>query len=49
MEKLDQEVDIMREEFRQQERKQANDKWQARVDELQRERADAPQPETAEH
>ena len=49
MEKLDQGIDTMREEFEQQERKQAHDKWQARVDELQRERTEVPQPEATEH
>ena len=49
MEKLDQEIDTMRQEFESQEQKQAHDKWQARVDELQRERSEAPQPEAAEH
>ena len=49
MEKLDQEIDTMRQEFESQGQKQAHDKWQARVDELQRERSEAPQPEAAEH
>ena len=39
MEKLVQEIDTRREEFKQQERKQAHDKWQARVEELQQIRA----------
>ena len=49
MEKLDQNIDIMRQEFESQGQKQAQDKWQARVDELQRERTEGPQPEAAEH
>ena len=49
MEKLDQEIDTMRQEFESQGQKQAHDKWQARVDELQRERSEAPQREPAEH
>ncbi|MGY3943103.1 hypothetical protein [Aeromonas tecta] len=51
MEKLDQEIDTMRQEFESQGQKQAHDKWQARVDELQRERerSEESQPETAEH
>jgi len=40
METLDQKIDIMREAFMQQERKQAHDKWQARVDELQQIRSE---------
>jgi predicted RNA-binding protein with PIN domain len=56
MEKLVQEIDTMREEFKQQERKQAHDKWQARVEELQQIRAEElqqiraeePQPEAVE-
>lgn len=47
MEKLDQELDTMRQEFESQGQKQAQDRWQARVDELQRERT--PQPEAAEN
>ena len=42
MEKLVQEIDTMREEFKQQERKQAHDKWQARVEELQQIAASPP-------
>lgn len=51
MEKLDQEIDTMRQEFESQGQKQAHDKWQARVDELQRERdrSAAPQPEVEKH
>lgn len=49
MEKLDQEIDTMRHEFESHGQKQAHDKWQARVDELQRERTEVPQPEAAEH
>lgn len=49
MEKLDQEIDTMRQEFESQGQKQAQGRWQARVDELQRERSEAPQPEAAEH
>lgn len=49
METLDHKIDSMREEFKQQERKQAHDKWQARVDELQRERSETHQPEAAKH
>ena len=49
MEKLDQEIDTMRQEFESQGQKQAHDKWQARVDELQRERSEVPQPEAAEY
>ncbi|MGL6368540.1 hypothetical protein ACSZNB_01965 [Aeromonas hydrophila] len=48
MEKLVQEIDTMREEFKQQERKQAHDKWQARVEELQQIRSEEPQPEAVE-
>ncbi|MGY3895890.1 hypothetical protein [Aeromonas enterica] len=46
METLDQKIDTMREEFKQQELKQAHDKWQARVEELQQIRPG--QPETVE-
>ena len=49
MDKLDQNIDNMRQEFESQGQKQAQDKWQARVDELQRERTEVPQPEAAEH
>jgi hypothetical protein len=42
MEKLDQKIDTMRQEFESQGQKQAQDRWQARVDELQRERSEAP-------
>ncbi len=49
MEKLDQEIDTMRQEFESQGQKQAHDKWQARVDELQRERSEAPGLKGAEH
>ncbi|MFM5351722.1 hypothetical protein [Aeromonas dhakensis] len=48
MENLAQNIDTMREEFKQQERKQAHDKWQARVEELQQIRAEEPQPEAVE-
>jgi len=48
METLDQKIDTMREAFMQQERKQAHDKWQARVEELQQIRAEEPQPEAVE-
>ncbi|MGL4715466.1 MAG: hypothetical protein ACRCWL_06090 [Aeromonas sp.] len=45
METHDQKIDTMREELMQQERKQAHDKWQARVDELQQIRGGQTQPE----
>lgn len=48
MEILDQKIDTMREAFMQQERKQAHDKWQARVDELQQIRGEERQPEVQE-
>ncbi|EIM1709299.1 hypothetical protein [Aeromonas dhakensis] len=48
MENLAQNIDTMREEFKQQERKQAHDKWQARVEELQQIRAEEPQSEVVE-
>lgn len=48
METLDQKIDTMREEFKQQELKQAHDKWQARVDELQQIRAEERPPEEVE-
>lgn len=48
METLDQKIDIMREEFQLQERKKAQEKWQARVDELQQLRGGERQPEEQE-
>ncbi|MFL9626068.1 MULTISPECIES: hypothetical protein [Aeromonas] len=39
MEKLDQEVDTMRQELERQLQQQAHNKWQARVDALQQERS----------
>ncbi len=48
MEILDQKIDTMREAFMQQERKQAHDKWQARVDELQQIRGGETQLEELE-
>ncbi|WP_167562298.1 hypothetical protein [Aeromonas fluvialis] len=48
METLDQKIDNMREEFQLQERKKAQDKWQARVDELQQLRVGERQPEALE-
>ncbi|MFM4705118.1 hypothetical protein [Aeromonas bivalvium] len=42
MEKLDQEVGTMRQKFESQGLKQAQEKWQARFDELQRERTELP-------
>jgi hypothetical protein len=48
METLDQKIDTMREAFMQQERKQAHDKWQARVEELLQIRGEERQPEEQE-
>ncbi|WP_235461719.1 hypothetical protein [Aeromonas australiensis] len=48
METLDQKIDTMRDAFMQQERKQAHDKWQARVDELQQIRGGEALPEELE-
>ncbi|EQB2598509.1 hypothetical protein ACYHQE_002110 [Aeromonas salmonicida] len=48
METLDQKIDAMSEELKQQELKQAHDKWQARVDELQQIRAEERPPEEEE-
>ncbi|ABO90949.1 MULTISPECIES: hypothetical protein [Aeromonas] len=48
METLDQKIDAMSEELKQQELKQAHDKWQVRVDELQQIRAGERQPEEEE-
>ena len=48
MEKLDQEIDTMRQKFESQGLKQAQDKWQARFDELQRERTELPRPNAAQ-
>ncbi|CAJ1876341.1 hypothetical protein [Aeromonas veronii] len=48
METLDQKIDTMRETFMQQERKQAHDKWQARVEELLQIRGEERQPEEQE-
>ncbi|MFM4758678.1 hypothetical protein ACEUED_02880 [Aeromonas veronii] len=48
METLDQKIDTMREAFMQQERKQADDKWQARVEELLQIRGEERQPEEQE-
>ncbi|RSM23554.1 hypothetical protein C5B78_18535 [Aeromonas salmonicida] len=48
METLDQKIDAMSEELKQQELKQAHDKWQVRVDELQQIRAGERQPEEVE-
>ena len=45
METLDQKIDAMSEELKQQELKQAHDKWQVRVDELQQIRAGERQPD----
>lgn len=42
MDKLDHEIDTLRHEQELQHQKQAEDRWQARVDELQRERHDEP-------
>lgn len=47
MEKRIQEIGTTRQEFESQGQKQAHDRWQARVDELQRERT--PQPAAAEN
>lgn len=49
MEKLDQEIDTMRQELELQGLKQAHDKWQARVDELERIRSSEPNSEEAEY
>ncbi|WP_166541531.1 hypothetical protein [Aeromonas salmonicida] len=48
METLDQKIDAMSEELKQQELKQAHDKWQVRVDELQQIRVGERQPEEEE-
>ncbi|EPC4024991.1 MAG TPA: hypothetical protein DDZ61_02925 [Aeromonas salmonicida] len=48
METLDQKIDAMSEELKQQELKQAHDKWQVRVDELQQIRAGERQPDEEE-
>ncbi len=48
METLDQKIDAMSEELKQQELKQAHDKWRARVDDLQQRRAEERPPEGVE-
>ncbi|HHQ4518642.1 TPA: hypothetical protein ACSP3N_003766 [Aeromonas veronii] len=48
METLDLNIDTMREEFQLQERKKAQEKWQARVDELQQIRGEERQAEEQE-
>ncbi|PJG57752.1 hypothetical protein [Aeromonas cavernicola] len=45
MEKLVREIDTMRQDFTEQGQKQAQDKWQARVEELQSVRSDENQEE----
>lgn len=48
METLDLNIDTMREEFQLQERKKAQEKWQARVEELLQIRGEERQPEEQE-